>query len=93
MLNVPFTFFGIPEWLQQVSLINFVFGNVLYIAMHAVGLIYTKKWSLLWILPILPLYWFLQAVGSYRSIWQLIFQPHAWEKTMHGMHKRPALSN
>lgn len=47
---------------------------------------------------VFPVYWFLHSAASYKSLWQLIFRPHFWEKTEHGValgavpHARPVSS-
>ncbi len=38
-------------------------------------------------LVLLPFYWLLMSVASYRALIQLVFRPHKWEKTPH--HGRP----
>ncbi len=84
-LGLVTVFTTLPVWITTITLANLIFGNVLYIALHAIGLIYTKQWPLLWILPFLPLYWLLQSISGYRSLWQITKQPHLWEKTKHGL--------
>jgi glycosyltransferase XagB len=32
-----------------------------------------------------PLYWFLLALAACKGFWQLVFKPHYWEKTVHGL--------
>lgn len=34
-------------------------------------------------LVFLPVYWFLMSLASYRAVFQLVVQPHRWEKTPH----------
>ena len=31
-----------------------------------------------------PLYWVLHSIAAYKALWQLIANPHYWEKTEHG---------
>ncbi len=53
-----------------------------------VGLIVTKalgKPHLWWAALLAPLYWILQSVASIKAIYQLIFRPFFWEKTVHGL--------
>lgn len=84
----------LPDWLDWITITNLLLGNLAYILMHAVGLVYTRRWSLLWILPLLPLYWVLQSISSYRSVWHIMTKPHLWEKTIHGLHlKEKALAH
>jgi cellulose synthase/poly-beta-1,6-N-acetylglucosamine synthase-like glycosyltransferase len=35
-------------------------------------------------LMLLPFYWLLMSVASYRALFQLMWRPHHWEKTPHG---------
>lgn len=32
-----------------------------------------------------PFYWLLHSVASFMAVWQLLWRPHHWEKTTHGM--------
>ncbi|WP_319533141.1 glycosyltransferase [uncultured Cohaesibacter sp.] len=40
----------------------------------------------------MPLYWLAMTPAAWRALFQLIFDPHRWEKTEHGVDKRPPLS-
>ncbi len=44
------------------------------------------KWMLL-----SHLYWMLMSVAAWRAFYQLIFNPHYWEKTLHGLHRPPVI--
>lgn len=40
----------------------------------------------LWVAALLsPLYWVLQSVAAIKAIYQLVFRPSFWEKTIHGL--------
>jgi cellulose synthase/poly-beta-1,6-N-acetylglucosamine synthase-like glycosyltransferase len=43
------------------------------------------KPHLWWATLLTPLYWVLQSVAALKAIYQLIFRPQYWEKTMHGL--------
>ncbi|RWA21391.1 N-acetylglucosaminyltransferase [Mycolicibacterium elephantis DSM 44368] len=52
------------------------------------GLVVTKELGKphLWPAALLtPLYWLLQAVAAVKAIYQLVFRPFFWEKTVHGL--------
>jgi cellulose synthase/poly-beta-1,6-N-acetylglucosamine synthase-like glycosyltransferase len=34
---------------------------------------------------IIPLYWVLMSVASFKALWQLVSKPKYWEKTAHGL--------
>ena len=42
-----------------------------------------------WVLVLLPVYWLLMSVASYRALIQLVVRPHKWEKTPHRGRQRP----
>lgn len=37
----------------------------------------------------LPLYWVLISIAGWRALYQLLFNPHFWEKTTHGLANHP----
>lgn len=76
--------FPVPHWLEIVGAINLFFGNGVYMLTNAVGVMKIKRYDLLWMIPLLPLYWFLLSFASYRAIWQVFTNPYGWEKTTHG---------
>lgn len=70
-----------------------VFGNFMYIYIHLIGCMkrgqyHLAKWALL-----MPLYWALASLAAYLALYQLVFNPHYWEKTLHGFHLGPAQSS
>ena len=40
--------------------------------------------SLLWHVPLMPLYWLPISAAAYRALWQFVTAPFKWEKTEHG---------
>jgi cellulose synthase/poly-beta-1,6-N-acetylglucosamine synthase-like glycosyltransferase len=75
----------LAPWLGILGLFNLILGNGIYIVIHAVTAIQKRQWKLLIIVPIMPLYWLLISVASYRAIYQTITKPYLWEKTKHGL--------
>ena len=74
-----------PVWLLWLTLLNFVIGNVvmIYLSMmgpYKRGTFYLVLWALL-----NPVYWLLHSIASYKALWQLLTNPHYWEKTEHGL--------
>jgi cellulose synthase/poly-beta-1,6-N-acetylglucosamine synthase-like glycosyltransferase len=37
-----------------------------------------------------PIYWAMSSIASWKGFVQLIFKPHFWEKTRHGLYQKPA---
>lgn len=74
-----------PVWLLWITLVNFIIGNsaMVYLSMmgpYKRGTFDLILWSLL-----NPVYWILHSIASYKALWQLLFKPHYWEKTEHGL--------
>lgn len=74
-----------PHQLQRLFTFNLIFGNILFVIMGAYAVRKRKFWRLIpWAFH-LPIYWLLQSVAAYKALWQLVFAPHFWEKTTHGL--------
>ena len=42
--------------------------------------------------PTMPFYWPLSSLAAYRALFELIFRPHHWAKTKHGVSRRDRYS-
>ncbi len=74
-----------PIWALWASLANLLVGNAVMIYISILGGFKRKTYDLVpWAL-LNPLYWILHSVASYKALWQLVFKPHYWEKTIHGL--------
>lgn len=74
-----------PPLTYYVCLLLFVIGTPLSVY---VGVIVTQalgKPHLWWAALLTPLYWILQSVAALKAIYQLVFRPSFWEKTVHGL--------
>ncbi|HKD76023.1 MAG TPA: glycosyltransferase, partial [Ktedonobacterales bacterium] len=65
-----------------------IFGNFLYIYMHFIGCLKRNQIHLMKWVVFIPIYWLMMSVAGYIGLFQLIFRPHFWEKTKHGLHLR-----
>lgn len=69
-----------------------IFGNFFYIYSHLLGCMKRGHYHLVkWTLTI-PIYWAMASVAAFIALQQLIFKPHYWEKTKHGLHLHNASS-
>jgi cellulose synthase/poly-beta-1,6-N-acetylglucosamine synthase-like glycosyltransferase len=63
-----------------------IFGNFFYTYSHFIGCMKRGQYDLVkWTLLIF-IYWGLASVAAFMALQQLIFKPHYWEKTKHGLH-------
>ncbi|MBI3815802.1 MAG: glycosyltransferase [Nitrospinae bacterium] len=76
-----------PPEVLYLSMFNLLFGNFLGIYLNMVAVFKRKYYTLLPFAYLNPIYWFLQSIASYKSLYQLFSKPFYWEKTQHGITK------
>jgi glycosyltransferase XagB len=59
---------------------------------NAVGLRRNGLFAHGWVLALTPLYWLLLSLAAWRGLLQLLYDPHRWEKTEHGLARTSRLS-
>lgn len=80
----------LPAWLGWLSLLNLclnIFSHwyfTLYCVRHYPN--HTRSMAVAALLY--PLYLVLHSLASYKALWQLIVNPHFWEKTTHGLARK-----
>jgi len=76
------------EYLIFLSFVNIMITNSLGIYLSMYSIFTRKKYSMILYAFISPLYWiFFHSIAAYKALWQLITNPHYWEKTEHGLSK------
>ncbi len=85
--------FNFPNWLLQFSTFNLVFGVVAHIFFALVANYRSSNDGKRMFKPMVlsalsfPIYNILHVFASFGSLRELIFNPHYWEKTQHGVTK------
>ncbi|ANI37802.1 N-acetylglucosaminyltransferase [Mycolicibacterium vaccae 95051] len=76
-----------PPLTYYVCLLLFVVGTPLsvYVGVVATGALH--KPHLLPAALLAPLYWMLQSIAALKALYQLVFRPFFWEKTVHGLNE------
>jgi cellulose synthase/poly-beta-1,6-N-acetylglucosamine synthase-like glycosyltransferase len=74
-----------PVWVLWICLFNFLIGNSIMVYLSMMGPYKRATFNLiLWSL-LNPVYWVLHSLAAYKALWQLLTNPHYWEKTNHGL--------
>lgn len=60
-------------------------GNLFFIFLTMTACMKNRLYSKIPLMIFLPFYWVLLSIGAVYGLVQLIFQPHYWEKTQHGL--------
>ncbi len=75
-----------PGPVFYLGVICFIFGNYLYICLAMLACMKRGEYSQMKWAVLLPIYWLMMSVAAIVAISQLIWKPHYWEKTKHGLH-------
>ncbi|SFZ81467.1 Glycosyltransferase, catalytic subunit of cellulose synthase and poly-beta-1,6-N-acetylglucosamine synthase [Devosia enhydra] len=73
-----------PEPFGTMALFNLIIGNLFLVYFGVVAALKRKYYDLVPVGILLPVYWVLHSIAAYKAFWQLIVNPHYWEKTEHG---------
>lgn len=73
-----------PEPFGTMALFNLVIGNLFLVYFGVIAALKRRYYDLVPVGILLPVYWVLHSIAAYKAFWQLIFNPHYWEKTEHG---------
>lgn len=75
----------LSPWITALTLLNLAFGLLAHLT-FAFVIIRRYRWGgMVPALYAFPLYWLLHSVASFKALWQLVTNPHFWEKTPHGL--------
>ena len=76
-----------PGYLQIICFFNLVAGNISYLSIYVIACVKMKKYRYTPYALLMPLYWVLHSIASWRGLIQLIRNPFYWDKTSHGVTK------
>lgn len=75
-----------PTVVFYMAVFSLVFGNFLFLYYYMIGLAKKGQWNLIKFVFLIPIYWLMISISGFIALYQLIFKPHYWEKTVHGFH-------
>jgi cellulose synthase/poly-beta-1,6-N-acetylglucosamine synthase-like glycosyltransferase len=76
----------IPTPVLYIGTLSLIFGNFLYMYSNMLSCLRLHRYSFIKWAFISPLYWLMMSVAAYVALFELIFRPHYWSKTKHGLH-------
>jgi len=83
LFNV-FTLGTLPAYVWVPAVINLVVGNAIHITIHFLAALRLKRYDLIPFVFLVPLYWILISIATYKAVFELYFRPYQWNKTPHG---------
>jgi cellulose synthase/poly-beta-1,6-N-acetylglucosamine synthase-like glycosyltransferase len=78
------SFFPAPVLYFAVS--SLIFGNFLYLYYYMIGCAKHGHYDIIKYAFLVPIYWLAMSVAGWIALVELIYKPHYWNKTKHGMH-------
>ena len=75
-----------PTVIFYMAAFSLIFGNFLFLYYYMIGCIKRGHYGLVKYVFLIPVYWFMISFACVIAVYQLIFKPHYWEKTIHGFH-------
>lgn len=75
-----------PTPILYMGAISLTVGNFLYLYYYMMGCARHGHYHLMEYTYLVPFYWLSMSVASWIALYQLIFAPHYWAKTKHGLH-------
>lgn len=84
-VGVQFIGLVLPGWVIATSMVTFLFGNALMIISSGIAATSRYSWRIGLFAIFGPVYWLLHSVAAWRAVYQVIRDPHGWEKTPHGL--------
>jgi cellulose synthase/poly-beta-1,6-N-acetylglucosamine synthase-like glycosyltransferase len=82
----PFIESLFPASIFYFAVAAFVMGNFLYMYYFMLAATKTKRYSLVKYTFFMPLYWLMISIAAWKALVNLVFKPHYWFKTQHGLH-------
>lgn len=84
-VGVQFIGLHLPEWLIVAGTFNMIVSNAVMIGASMMTSWRRYGWRVAIFALLLPAYWVLHSLAAYRAAYQIVFDPHKWEKTPHGV--------
>jgi glycosyltransferase XagB len=71
---------------SYLAVISWIFGNFMFLYSYMIAVAKRKQWDVTKYIFLIPIYWLMMSTAAVIALYQLIFKPHYWEKTIHGFH-------
>jgi glycosyltransferase XagB len=78
-----------PQVIFYLASFSLIFGNFMYMYYYMIACAKKGQWSLIKYIYFVPFYWLMVSLAALKALNQLIWNPHYWEKTKHGLHIKP----
>jgi cellulose synthase/poly-beta-1,6-N-acetylglucosamine synthase-like glycosyltransferase len=74
-----------PSYVYYAGALGLFVGNFVFTYINVAGCVRRGHYDLVKFALLSPIYWALMSVGAWKGFIQLLYRPHYWEKTVHGL--------
>ncbi len=71
---------------SYLAVFSWVFGNFLFMYSYMIAVAKRRQWEIAKFILLIPAYWLMMSTAAFVALYELIFKPHYWQKTVHGFH-------
>ncbi len=98
MWMITASYFLFRPWLGEIieslyitpvfymGVFSLIVGNFLYVYYYMIGCAKREQEELIPYILLVPFYWLAMSVASWKALYEIIYKPHYWSKTRHGLH-------
>ena len=79
-----------PAPILYMGVFSLVFGNFFYLYNYMIGCAKRKHYGLIKYTFLIPFYWLAMSLAAWKALFEVIYKPHYWAKTTHGLHLKQA---
>lgn len=72
--------------ISYIAVFSWIFGNFMFMYCYMIATAKRNQWDIMKYVLLIPFYWAMMSTAAMIALYQLIFKPHYWEKTLHGFH-------
>lgn len=76
---------SLPSWLELAGMLNMLVATSFMVLVSGMAAWRRYSWRIAAFALLSPLYWCGHAIAAWRAAWQVMGDPHRWEKTPHGL--------
>ena len=74
-----------PAPIFYLGLLSLFIGNLAFLYLGMAGALARGHYRLVKYSLLSPIYWMLMSIAAWKGVLQLLYRPHYWEKTRHGL--------
>ncbi|RJR25967.1 hypothetical protein C4578_00235, partial [Candidatus Microgenomates bacterium] len=75
-----------PPVILYLGVFCLVFGNFVYIYYYMIGLAKRNHYEIIKYVFLIPFYWWGMSIAAWKALYEMVYKPHYWAKTVHGLH-------